>query len=656
MVTAQSTTTTCMSSHTPRPLHLVTNSSSSTPTNHAFASPSPPSSFRQPKRFSMMAATTYSTSSPTASTSETSAETKAARRKSSIGYFAPDSTDSPRRGSIKRRNSLGALNESLARAGGRVKSWTRPGDRSSTLSTSSARTGADSVPGTPGRERPPLTLMEKNADLLRFIAQKESKCLELRSQLAVHEAELAELKRKWQKIVNKGVERGHPSVHSVSNPDTGSIVLDGIKEGVQGVSRLLSAGFTSQTAPSSPSLSLHSPKPKPRPPSLIHKSHFAKESNSSISTFTTSRSANTTARFSQSSMSSFGEEPSGSLEEAESRSSDEGAGREDSHDYDETHVQILMVRDTGATPTMSPNPEFHQQKHQQRHKQKCKDNRTSASFSPVAAGTSVIGDFEGQTWTSEVQSTTTKAHRRKSREVTPRLDFEHIDFTTLSPSVLLSPPSQPHSNSTSPGASPRLVASPNPSCTEPSTSTNGLKSSSTPSLAPMASIPGFGLAAGVTAVSPPMSSWMDSMGKKLGQLQRSTTFTKNQKRASLLLSDVSNSIVNVLAPSTTSDSSAHSTSSGTATAEMNGMKSTASNLIVPPASPNPSSSGSLLDDEDEDETAKLGSASVLQPVASTSSSVSASTMRKAEPTSQKKKEDFDDEEWNCFRFALLDDL
>ena len=56
------------------------------------------------------------------------------------------------------------------------------------------------------RERAPVTLAEKcvseclerlyadnsfrHAELLHFIAQKESKCLELRSQLAVHEAEL----------------------------------------------------------------------------------------------------------------------------------------------------------------------------------------------------------------------------------------------------------------------------------------------------------------------------------------------------------------------------------------------------------------------------------------------------------------------------------
>ncbi|KAK0203988.1 hypothetical protein DFS33DRAFT_1335996 [Desarmillaria ectypa] len=57
------------------------------------------------------------------------------------------------------------------------------------------------------KHREPLTLTEKHADLLHFIAQKESKCLELRSQLAVHEAELLQLKRKWERIVFRGFER-----------------------------------------------------------------------------------------------------------------------------------------------------------------------------------------------------------------------------------------------------------------------------------------------------------------------------------------------------------------------------------------------------------------------------------------------------------------
>ena len=38
------------------------------------------------------------------------------------------------------------------------------------------------------------TMSNRHAELLHFIAQKESKCLELRSQLATHEAELLQCK------------------------------------------------------------------------------------------------------------------------------------------------------------------------------------------------------------------------------------------------------------------------------------------------------------------------------------------------------------------------------------------------------------------------------------------------------------------------------
>lgn len=37
----------------------------------------------------------------------------------------------------------------------------------------------------------------RHAELLHFIAQKESKCLELRSQLAMHEAELLQRMCNW---------------------------------------------------------------------------------------------------------------------------------------------------------------------------------------------------------------------------------------------------------------------------------------------------------------------------------------------------------------------------------------------------------------------------------------------------------------------------
>lgn len=145
-----------MSSHTPRPLHLITTSTTTTPTNDVFSSPSPPSSFRQPKRYSMMAAIN---SSPSLTTK---ADTKAARRQSSIAYFPPDSTESSRRGSLLRRNSLGALNGGLVSSERGEGSWMTAGDRPSTLSLPATSTSTPGpAPGTPVRERPPLTLTEK---------------------------------------------------------------------------------------------------------------------------------------------------------------------------------------------------------------------------------------------------------------------------------------------------------------------------------------------------------------------------------------------------------------------------------------------------------------------------------------------------------------
>lgn len=146
-----------MSTHTPRPLRLVTSSATSTPTTDVFSSPSPPSSFCHSKRYSMTAAMTFS--SPV---SNRTAQSKAARRQSSIVYFPPNSTESPRRGSLVRRNSLGELNKGMALADVGEGPWTRAGDRRSTMSLpASSMLGTDTAPGTPMRERPPLTLTEK---------------------------------------------------------------------------------------------------------------------------------------------------------------------------------------------------------------------------------------------------------------------------------------------------------------------------------------------------------------------------------------------------------------------------------------------------------------------------------------------------------------
>jgi len=56
-----------------------------------------------------------------------------------------------------------------------------------------------------------LTLAEKHADLLRYIAQKEARTLELRQQLSQSERELAVLKRKWEGILGRAQPAGPPA-------------------------------------------------------------------------------------------------------------------------------------------------------------------------------------------------------------------------------------------------------------------------------------------------------------------------------------------------------------------------------------------------------------------------------------------------------------
>ena len=101
--------------------------------------------------------------------------------------------------------------------------------------------------------------MYRHADLLQFIAQKEAKCLELRSQLTAHEAELAQLKRKWERIVNRGIDRACAGSGSSVSPNPTAAVSSiiptasaALKEGA----RLLAAG-----------LDLSAPQSSSHPPS-----------------------------------------------------------------------------------------------------------------------------------------------------------------------------------------------------------------------------------------------------------------------------------------------------------------------------------------------------------------------------------------------------
>ncbi|KAG8862770.1 hypothetical protein FRB96_000780 [Tulasnella sp. 330] len=109
---------------------------------------------------------------------------------------------------------------------------------------------------------PVLTLAEKHADLLRFIASKESKCYELRTQLEQHEAELLVLKKKWERIVSKSKPEG---VNAGGSKDGGG--SESVRTALKEVGRLLVGGgfgYIEETPSVSPA-SWKSPSPSSPP-------------------------------------------------------------------------------------------------------------------------------------------------------------------------------------------------------------------------------------------------------------------------------------------------------------------------------------------------------------------------------------------------------
>ncbi|KAI0264735.1 hypothetical protein BC834DRAFT_253164 [Gloeopeniophorella convolvens] len=479
--------------YAPRQLHLPS------------AGPEPP---RSAPHATFAHILTSSPSSPSPEASHARADTHAAspsrrqppsRRQSSICYLPPDSplAWTPR----TPRTGTDELNRAASLAAGSSSS-SKKDHRASTGSLYSQR-GPSHVHEPAAR----LTLAEKHADLLQFIAQKESRCLDLRAQLAVHESELLVLKHKWERIVHREFGRtvaaapapAQSQPHLPSPPATAS-PLDGLVGGARAL-----AG----AAAPAPSLAA---RPSPFAKRIARQA--ASGSVSSTTTAASSASASASTRLSQSSASSV--------------AADE---REE-----------LMVRDTGATPTFSPNPAFVAQR------QQC------ASGSP------------------------SRALRRRSREVPP--------------------PSSPV---------PALV-----DALGPLADARGAKRASVGGVPP-ASIPGIGslstMGLGRAGLGGAAQGWVDSVGSKWAELQKGQTrFSKGQKRASVLFSDMSQSIFAALSA---------------------------------PASPTPappiqrSQSQSLIDDDEED-AASPALGGVLRPDA----------VAAVQTVGTPAKDDEDDEEWN----------
>ncbi|TBU23647.1 hypothetical protein BD311DRAFT_67953 [Dichomitus squalens] len=425
--------------------------------------------------------------------------------------------------------------------------------------------------GNPLTERPPLTLTEKHADLLRFIAQKESKCLELRSQLAAHEAELAQLKRKWERIVSRGMDRAYSQqpTHSGSS----SLLTGAVKD----VSRLLAAG-----------LSDLSTSPAPASPRLSSKAnraswHANTQSVSSTATSTTSASlTSSSVRLSQSSASSF--------------------AYDDVPEEDEREGAPASISSSDHSASI----------------------RRSSSSVRVDGGTGIESPIE---ISSASALKAAKLHRRKSRDAPP------------------------------PSSYPLASAEPDVAKADSASTRSSAKRSSLPAgsskgaagLPPAASIPGLGPLA-----SPLASAWMGSVGtsvgKKWGEIQKGETFTKSQKRASLLFSDAASSLFAAL--TSPSSSSPAPTPSGVSVTS-NPFSATISPMSTSPVSrPSPVPSASSLLDDDSDATG-LGSVLVpdsksplLTPTLVPSPAYAAATSHSASAASKSKDLLDDDDDWN----------
>ncbi|RXW21987.1 hypothetical protein EST38_g3875 [Candolleomyces aberdarensis] len=669
----------------PRPLHLldlagsvVQNSGSPTTASQSILSPTrlsvsgtnSPVLSPSPLGKELIAASASSGAGSSAPQSQpqsrSSGTPKNLKRQSAISYFAPDH-DGLREKELLLKRTSSPLH---ATSGTSVASLSSPRNASGNTGVEGASSRpASIIISVDEKDRPPITLAEKHAELLHFIAQKEAKCLELRSQLAVHEEELLQLKRKWERIVNRGLERENSStsspsssnLYSSNNSSNGlisltnpALALEGLKEGVQGMSRFLAAGL-SITSPSSsspdnfhsfqsnqsgsagaarPTMKLGLPSSSksplstsssPIPPSPLSISstplvdspvegsgvlgsssgvgrgpgggfvkHAANESNSSSATTGTSTvfsagSGSTSARHRLSMRSSrCSSESATSLEEdegvhgldASSTLKDKLAseGERQRQQKDHGSPQELMVSDTGSTPTVSPNPAWLEQKARRRRRQQQQQEEAEresqlhqppplqgglgiTSRSKGADETSSLSDVSWDAWGDEDDegAVGTADGQRHDRGTTSGLEKKNGNWLQDPPKVRNSAKRASVNGSATFTTGPTSAAA--TASTSPNAATSVLASS----------IPTFGAAAesiaGLSALaSPQMSSWMGSVGKKIGgEMKKSSdALTRSQKRASLMLSDMSQSLVSALTapPSAPSGASSSLAASG----------------------------------------------------------------------------------------------
>ena len=351
------------------------------------------------------------------------------------------------------------------------------------------------------------------------------------------------MKRKWELIVNRGFEKSQtltptslsipsptapfpgPSAYAISLQSASSPyfpvlpgahahapVLEGIKEGVQGMSRLIVAGFESIAGgPIEPSHSVHqagvSSLHQPPLPLLLRsnskldrrpvKRRGQNESQSSSSTVTsTSTEAVATDTTATSIRSSFSFDGPASVtvsqmstqvnnKEQEGKDSFENSGEQpkDSSSVSDRSEQVLIVRDTGATPTMSPNPDFERK----RWSRKLNERQGGAlSDSPVKKNNKNEEDFDPWFGHDDDWDEFSPSPRREQRVLKPSVHAKRSATAETSMQVVQS-------------------------------------SESPPSLPPMSTIPGLATMNLAGPAAQQMSSWMGNVGKKLGEIRGSST-------------------------------------------------------------------------------------------------------------------------------------
>jgi len=346
--------------------------------------------------------------------------------------------------------------------------------------------------------------------------------MELRVQLASQEEELLQLKRKWEKIVNRGFDRvyaanGIPPLQSTSGP-----MLEGIKEGVQEVGRMITAGLSDHGSVSPQSA---------HPIQALSRTHSTRQSTSSATT-----SSSGSLRFSHSSANSSLVE-----EDFPSESLEEGVSGEKG--------QVRIFEDVSQSPTCTPILE----------------NPTTAGFSK----------------TSLDEESAPKTLRRRSRDT---------------PSEAIG-----RASSRTGQGRPREGKSP---------------------ILPTSSMPGLG------TLPPGTPSWvLGTVGKKWEELQRTETFSKSQKRASVLLADMSQSLLSAWSSSTPTPVTGASISTNPFVASISPTQT------ENPIFDEPAAKTSLLDDEGDLQGHVGGLGVVMKP-----DTISPST-------SVQNKND-DDDDWN----------